>query len=130
MAIAECCLVALDCPDPVELANFYSKITGFEVVIAHNDKDGNPLWVELKDNGKTRIAFQRIKNYVKPTWPEGPVPQQAHLDFDVKVISPIADGAFNYYKYKFDGSFADENNKIINKTLSNPMTIINIIASS
>jgi hypothetical protein len=38
-----------------------------------------------------------------------------YLDFDVKIISPIADGAFNYYKYKFDGSFADENNKIINK---------------
>ena len=35
-----------------------------------------------------------------------------YLDFDVKVISPIADNAFNYYKYKFDGSFADENNKI------------------
>jgi len=87
MAIAEYCLVALDCPDPVELANFYSKITEFEVVIAHNDKDGNPLWVELKDNGKTRIAFQRIKNYVKPTWPEGPVPQQAHLDFDVKDLN-------------------------------------------
>ena len=87
MAIAEYCLVALDCPDPVELANFYSRITGFEVVIAHKDKDGNPLWVELKDNGKTRIAFQRIKNYVKPTWPEGPVTQQAHLDFDVKDLN-------------------------------------------
>jgi len=87
MAIAEYCLVALDCPNPVVLANFYSKITGFEVVIAHNDKDGNPQWVELKDNGKTRIAFQRIENYVKPTWPEGPVPQQAHLDFDVKDLN-------------------------------------------
>ncbi|WP_395043785.1 DUF5686 and carboxypeptidase regulatory-like domain-containing protein [Flavobacterium sp.] len=38
-----------------------------------------------------------------------------YLEFDVKVVSPIADNAFNYYKYKFDGSFADENNKIINK---------------
>ena len=87
MAIAEYSLVALDCPDPVDLANFYAKITGFEVVIAHSDKAGNPLWVELKDNGKTRIAFQRINNYVKPTWPEGPIPQQAHLDFDVKDLN-------------------------------------------
>ena len=87
MAIAEYCLVALDCPDPVSLANFYSKITGFEVVVAHNGKDGNPLWVELKDNGKTRIAFQRVKKYVKPTWPEGSIPQQAHLDFDVKDLN-------------------------------------------
>ena len=43
-----------------------------------------------------------------------------YLDFDVKVISPIADNAFNYYKYKFDGSFADENNKIVNKIKVTP----------
>lgn len=84
MAIAEYSLTAIDCPDPVALANFYAKITDFEVVIAHNDTDGKPLWVELVDHGKTKIAFQRVKNYVKPTWPEGPIPQQAHLDFDVK----------------------------------------------
>ncbi len=38
-----------------------------------------------------------------------------YLPFDVNVVSPISDIAFNYYKYKFDGSFADENNKVINK---------------
>ncbi|MBC7523174.1 MAG: carboxypeptidase-like regulatory domain-containing protein [Flavobacterium sp.] len=38
-----------------------------------------------------------------------------YLPFDVNVISPIADNGFNYYKYKFDGSFYDENNQLINK---------------
>ncbi len=38
-----------------------------------------------------------------------------YLQFDVNVISPIATNAFNYYKYKFDGSFYDENNQLINK---------------
>ncbi|MBW1654007.1 DUF5686 and carboxypeptidase regulatory-like domain-containing protein [Flavobacterium quisquiliarum] len=37
------------------------------------------------------------------------------LDFDVKMISPIADNAFNYYKYKLEGSFYDDNNKQIYK---------------
>ena len=83
MAIAKYSLTALDCPDPVELANFYSQISGFEVVVAHSDKDGQPQWVELVDVDQTRIAFQKIDKYLKPTWPEGPVPQQAHLDFDV-----------------------------------------------
>lgn len=83
MAIAKYSLTALDCPDPVELANFYSQISGFEVVVAHRDKDGQPQWVELVDVDQTRIAFQKIDKYLKPTWPEGPVPQQAHLDFDV-----------------------------------------------
>jgi hypothetical protein len=43
-----------------------------------------------------------------------------NLDFDVKVISPIADNAFNYYKYKFEGSFYDENNQQINKIKVTP----------
>jgi hypothetical protein len=87
MAIARYSLTALDCPDPVELANFYSKITDFQVVVAHMDKNQNPIWVELVDNGVTRIAFQRVEKYTPPTWPEGPIPQQAHLDFEVKDLN-------------------------------------------
>ncbi|OXB07877.1 DUF5686 and carboxypeptidase regulatory-like domain-containing protein [Flavobacterium pectinovorum] len=37
------------------------------------------------------------------------------LDFDVRLISPIADNAFNYYKYKLEGTFFDSNNQEINK---------------
>ncbi len=42
------------------------------------------------------------------------------LDFDVRVISPISENAFNYYKYKFEGSFTDENNQLINKIKVTP----------
>lgn len=31
------------------------------------------------------------------------------------MISPIAGNAFNYYKYKLEGTFQDENNLRINK---------------
>ncbi len=37
------------------------------------------------------------------------------LDFNSKMISPIADNAFNYYKFKLEGTFQDENNQMINK---------------
>ena len=37
------------------------------------------------------------------------------LDFESKMISPIADNAFNYYKFKLEGTFQDENNLMINK---------------
>lgn len=43
-----------------------------------------------------------------------------YIDFDIKVISPIADGAFNYYKYKIEGTFIDENNNLINKIKVTP----------
>ena len=87
MAIAEYSLTALDCPDPVALANFYAKITDFKVVVAYTDKAGKPLWVGLVDKGLTRIAFQRVEKYTPPTWPEGAIPQQAHLDFNVNDLN-------------------------------------------
>lgn len=37
------------------------------------------------------------------------------IEFNANVISPIANNAFSYYKYKFEGSFFDENNQQINK---------------
>ena len=38
-----------------------------------------------------------------------------YVDFGIKMISPIADNAFNYYKYKLDGTFYDDKNQLINK---------------
>lgn len=38
-----------------------------------------------------------------------------YLPFEINVVSPIADNAFNYYKYKFEGSFFTENRQQINK---------------
>ena len=37
------------------------------------------------------------------------------LNFGTKIISPLADNAFTYYKYKLEGTFPDENNQMINK---------------
>ncbi|MCV9929028.1 DUF5686 and carboxypeptidase regulatory-like domain-containing protein [Flavobacterium sp. LS1R49] len=37
------------------------------------------------------------------------------LKFGINIISPIADNAFNYYKYKLEATFFDENNQQINK---------------
>ena len=37
------------------------------------------------------------------------------LNFGIKMISPIASNAFNYYKFKLEGTFQDDNNQMINK---------------
>lgn len=37
------------------------------------------------------------------------------INFGINMISPIADNAFNYYKYRLESTFADENNQTINK---------------
>jgi hypothetical protein len=42
------------------------------------------------------------------------------LEFGIKMISPIADNAFNYYKFKLEGTFFNENNLQINKIKVSP----------
>ena len=37
------------------------------------------------------------------------------INFGVNMISPIANNAFNYYKYKLESTFYDANNQMINK---------------
>jgi len=75
MAIAKFSVVALDCPDPAALAQFYQAIVGGEI-------RGEGEWVQIELEGSADIAFQLAPNHVPPEWPDGS-PQQAHLDLDV-----------------------------------------------
>lgn len=38
-----------------------------------------------------------------------------YIDMGINMISPIADNALNYYKYKLESFFTDEHNQLINK---------------
>jgi hypothetical protein len=42
------------------------------------------------------------------------------IDFGIGIISPIASNAFNYYKFKLESTFFDENNNQINKIKVTP----------
>jgi hypothetical protein len=76
---------AIDCADPDKLAQFYSAITGLRIDLTNENTESEIVWIELKDNeGIPKLAFQKISNYKAPTWPEGLIPQQIHLDFAVK----------------------------------------------
>lgn len=84
-------LVVLDCPDALELGRFYGALLGYEL-----EEGADREWVNLvppgggvsKDNpdGRATLAFQRIDDYVAPTWPGGAHPQQFHLDLSVPAI--------------------------------------------
>lgn len=71
--------VALDCADPVRLAEFYAELLGGRVVLDPDDPD----WVDVMGLEGTRIACQRVDGYQPPQWPGQDRPQQIHLDFDV-----------------------------------------------
>ena len=90
-------LVILDCPDALELGRFYSELLGWPMEDGA-DRD----WVNLTppgggvspDNpdGRATLAFQRIDDWVAPTWPGGAHPQQLHLDFSVGDIDAAEPG--------------------------------------
>jgi catechol 2,3-dioxygenase-like lactoylglutathione lyase family enzyme len=68
------CLV-IDCPDPSALADFYGELLGLDRV-----KD-TPDWVEIGDaTGRPGLAFQRVRDFVQPRWPDPQAPQQMHID--------------------------------------------------
>ncbi len=75
--IARFSVAALDCPDPMKLAVFYSAITGWAI------ESDDPGWVKLVARTGATIAFQRAPGHQPPVWPGDDAPQQAHLDFDV-----------------------------------------------
>lgn len=73
----------LDCPDCDQLAEFYSGLLGWEVS-RFADAPGWANVVPPGDYGDHfRIGCQQVDTFTPPTWPEGPVPQQGHLDFYV-----------------------------------------------
>ena len=109
-------LVILDCPDALALGRFYAEVLGWEM-----EEGSDADWTTLvppgggvsADNpdGRTTLAFQRIDDWVEPTWPGGPHPQQSHLDFsvpDIDAAEPavIAAGArVHQYQPSKEGTF-------------------------
>jgi catechol 2,3-dioxygenase-like lactoylglutathione lyase family enzyme len=75
--------VVLDCPDVLELAQFYQALLGGVV----NQPD--PRWTvdsafsTLHADSGLVLAFQRTDDYRRPRWPDAAYPQQFHLDVEV-----------------------------------------------
>lgn len=72
--------VVRDAPDPRELAGFYHRLLGWEIV------DSSDNWVSMKGPaGSSKISFQREPKYRPPSWPSEAESQQMqiHLDFEV-----------------------------------------------
>lgn len=95
-------VVALDCPDPLELAGFYARLTGLEVEPLGDFPAQDVTWIELLNEGQPTIGFQRVSSYVAPTWPQGPVPQQLHLDFAVDDLDASEQTALSMGATKVD----------------------------
>ena len=80
--------ISLDCPDPDQLAAFYSRLLGLEEAFATPDRGV----IALAGAGPM-LTLMRAANYVKPSWPEGSQHQQMHLDVAVEDLEPAVTAA-------------------------------------
>ena len=77
--------VVLDCLDARRLAEFYRELLGLHYRPGDEPRrPGEPEldWLVLRGDG-VALAFQQVAALPEATWPEGPVPQQLHLDLSV-----------------------------------------------
>jgi hypothetical protein len=68
--------VSLDCADPGQLSTFWAELLGGEIVATSEE-------VAVVKLDHLLLTAMRVDDYVAPTWPEGPIPKQSHIDLDV-----------------------------------------------
>lgn len=68
--------IAVDCPDPAGLGDFYKNVLGLDVMFS------SPDLVALQGAG-VLLTFERVADHQRPDWPRGPVSKQLHLDLAV-----------------------------------------------
>ncbi|KAA9153164.1 VOC family protein [Amycolatopsis acidicola] len=86
----------LDCTDARALAEFYRRLLGFRYRPGDEPPaEGEPdpqakQWLVLRNPaGGPGLAFQPVARLPEVTWPEGPVPQQLHLDLTVETVAEL-----------------------------------------
>jgi catechol 2,3-dioxygenase-like lactoylglutathione lyase family enzyme len=96
--------VIVDCPDPMALATFWSRLLGDP--ITYQDEDFVVVSASSQASG---MAFQRSPDQRRATWPDPAVPQQIHLDVMVDDLPEAHAAVLELGATKLDGDdvFAD-----------------------
>ena len=88
--------VVLDTENARELAEFYRQLLGLRYepgdeapAPGEPDPSGDDWLVLLGSDGRRLLAFQQVESLATTTWPEGPRPQQLHLDFSVPNLDEL-----------------------------------------
>jgi hypothetical protein len=88
--------VVLDGTDVRGLAEFYRRLLGWryrpgdEPPTAGEPDPAGQDWLVLRDGaGGVQVAFQQVAAVPEATWPEGPIPQQLHLDLTVTTAAEL-----------------------------------------
>jgi catechol 2,3-dioxygenase-like lactoylglutathione lyase family enzyme len=86
----------LDTTDPRRLAEFYRQLFGLRYRAGDEppgpgqpDSHGQDWLILTSPGGGAVLAFQKVGELPEATWPDGPVPQQLHLDTTVPTMADL-----------------------------------------
>jgi hypothetical protein len=86
----------LDTTDPRRLAEFYRQLFGLQYrpgdeppALGQPDPRGQDWLVLRNPAGGAALAFQKVREFPEANWPEGPIPQQLHLDTTVSTAADL-----------------------------------------
>lgn len=83
----------LDTPDVRGLAEFYRQLLDLRYRPGDEPPDdGSPDevdWLVLHNPGGGQLAFQLVRDLPEAIWPDGPIPQQLHLDLTVPDVDAL-----------------------------------------
>jgi catechol 2,3-dioxygenase-like lactoylglutathione lyase family enzyme len=95
--------VIVDCPEPAELARFYSALLGQPITY-----ESDHFVVVSEDDTTSGLAFQLAPDQRPPTWPEPSIPQQMHLDVMVESVADATPQVLDLGATRLaEGVFAD-----------------------
>lgn len=117
MPIAELLAVNLDCANPPELAEFYSKLTGAKVIYSSDEYAG------VQIEGGVSIYFQKVADHRPPTWPDSERPQQSHLDFYVENLQDAEAAALEFGASKPDFQPSAEKYRVMLDPAGHPLCL-------
>ena len=86
MAVARWRSVALDCAEPGPLAEFWAQLLDGTIVFSSDEfvaVQVEQMW----------LAAVQIPDYQPPSWPDGTMPKQIHLDLAVDDLNEAEAGA-------------------------------------
>ena len=112
--------VALECRDPAVLAAFYSRLTGWPVVFAHED------WYSVGESEEAdfHLSFQRAPGHQPPTWPDPASSMQVHLHLRVDDLEAAERAVLALGGTKFDDQPGGDGSRVYADPAGHPFCLV------
>ena len=111
--------ISLDCSDPGALSAFWAELLGGEIAAASEE-----VAVVRLDN--LLLTTMRVDDYLPPTWPDGPVPKQSHIDLDVDDLAEAEERAVSLGAVRADSQQAPDRYLVLFDPAGHPFCLSTI----